>query len=507
MRSRNFLATALALAAVGSTAWMMGVRGPTEQIVHAEVAKAPAKPVDTTHANALSDAFQQAAAIVRPSVVSISATQKAKIIPSRGELRGNVPLDQLPPEFRRFFGDKLPDFGQQFGGPQQMPQRSGMGTGVIISSQGHVLTNNHVVQDADELKVTLHDGRSFTAKVVGGDAKTDVAVLKFEGKDLVPAQLADSDEAKIGQWVIAVGTPFGLEQTVTAGIISATGRDNVGITDYENFIQTDAAINPGNSGGPLVDLNGRVIGINTAIASRTGGYMGIGFAIPVNMARQIKDSLLKDGHVTRGWLGAAIQNLTPELAESFNFKGTDGVLIGDALKDGPAAKAGLKSGDIVVEVGGKEVHNAQQLRSHVATVAPKTTVDVAFFRDGKRQTAKVTIGLMDNKVAGGNTTTTPEPQSSEKLGLKLETLTPELSGKLNLAGDLKGAVITGIEPTGLAAGLGLRTGDVIVAVSGKRIDSATDFTKWATDEALAKGLRLQVVREGVSHYVMVKVEK
>jgi len=495
----------MALAAVGSTAWMMGVRGPTEQVLHAEVAKAPIKPADTTHANALSDAFQQAAAIVRPSVVSISATQKAKMIPSRGELRGNVPLDQLPPEFRRFFGDKLPEFGQQFGGPQQMPQRSGTGTGVIISSEGHVLTNNHVVQDADELKVTLHDGRSFTASVVGGDAKTDVAVLKFEGKNLVPAQLADSEEAKIGQWVIAVGTPFGLEQTVTAGIISATGRDNVGITDYENFIQTDAAINPGNSGGPLVDLHGRVIGINTAIASRTGGYMGIGFAIPINMARQIKDSLLKDGHVTRGWLGAAIQNLTPEMADSFNFKGTDGVLIGDALKDGPAANAGLNSGDIVVEIGGKAVHNAQQLRSQVASIAPKTEVDVVYFRDGKRQTAKVTVGLMDNKVASVGTQA--DVKSDEKLGLKLETLTPDLAGKLNLAGDLKGAVITEVEPTGLAAGLGLRTGDVIVSVSGKSVDSAADFSKFATDEALAKGLRLQVIREGVSHYVMVKVEK
>ena len=504
-RNRSFLSAALVLTAVGTTAVTMGLRGPVEPSLLADPPKQASKPVDIGPANALSEAFQQAAATVRPSVVSISATQKAKMIPSRGDVQGKIPLDRLPPEFRRFFGDKAPEFGQQFGGPQRTPERSGLGTGVIITSQGHVLTNNHVVQDADELKVTLHDGRSFVGKVVGTDAKTDVAVIKIEGTNLVPANLADSDNVKIGQWAIAVGTPFGLEQTVTAGIISATGRDNVGITDYENFIQTDAAINPGNSGGPLVDLQGRVIGINTAIASRTGGYMGIGFAIPINMARDIKDSLLKDGHVTRGWLGAAIQNLTPEMAESFNFKGTDGVLVGDALKDGPAAKGGLKSGDIVVEINGKAVHSAQQLRSTVASIAPKTTVSVAYFRDGKRQTTDVTIGLMDTKVAKGETQGEEKPH--EKLGMTLETVTPETAAKLNLASDTKGVAVTAVEPESLAAKVGLRPGDVIVSAGGKSVDSASAFNDTVSDKALAKGLRLQVLREGVSHFVIVRAEK
>ena len=262
---------------------------------------------------------------------------------------------------------------------------------MIVTSDGFILTNNHVVRGADEVTVTLMDNRDFRAKIVGTDAKTDLAVLKIEAKDLTPARIGNSDNMKVGEWVLAVGCPFGLEQTVTAGIISARGRV-MGIIEggYEDFLQTDAAINPGNSGGPLVNLQGEVIGINSAIESRNGGNMGIGFAIPTNLARSVMDALIKDGKVVRGWLGASIQPLDEGLAESFGYKSNQGVLIGSVLPNSPAEKAGLKDGDIVSELNGRQVDTVTQLRNGIAALAPKSKADLMVHRNGKAQHMQIT---------------------------------------------------------------------------------------------------------------------
>ena len=285
---------------------------------------------------------------VAPGVVRVEVTTKGR---SMSLPEGFGPGEDF---LRRFFG-------QQFGNPSpngrqfQTPKQHGLGSGVIVTKDGYIITNNHVVENAEELKVALQDGREFSAKVVGTDAKADVAVIKIDAKDLPVVPMADSDKVEVGDIVLAVGNPFGVGQTVTTGIVSATGRGDLGIEDYEDFIQTDAAINPGNSGGALVDVDGRLIGINTAIYSRSGGNQGIGFAIPSDLAHNVMQSLMKDGHVTRGYLGVRPQDVTPILAREFNLRDTTGALLGEVVERGPAAKAGLKEGDVVVEFNGKKI--------------------------------------------------------------------------------------------------------------------------------------------------------
>ena len=269
--------------------------------------------------------------------------------------------------------------------------RKGLGSGVIVTKDGYILTNNHVVDNADEVKVTLQDGREFTAKVIGRDPKSDVAVIKIDANGLPVVPMADSDKVEVGDIVLAIGNPFGVGQTVTTGIVSATGRGNLGIEDYEDFIQTDAAINPGNSGGALVDTEGRLIGINTAIFSRTGGNMGIGFAIPSDLARSVMDSLIQYGHVTRGYLGVMIQDLTPALAKEFKLKDSTGALVGDVVPKGPADKAGFKDGDVVLEYNGKKVPDSRRLRLAVGDTKPGTTVPVKILREGASKTLEVTV--------------------------------------------------------------------------------------------------------------------
>src|SRR5208282_3939411 len=291
---------------------------------------------------------------VTPGVVKVVVTTKSSTVSAPQWFGFNDPF------WRRFFGDQ---FGRQMpNGQFNTPRQHGLGSGVIVTKDGYILTNNHVVEHADEVKVTLQDGREFTAKVVGRDPKSDVAVIKIDAKDLPALPMADSDKVQVGDIVLAVGNPFGVGQTVTTGIVSATGRGNLGIEDYEDFIQTDAAINPGNSGGALVDVEGRLIGINTAIYSRSGGNMGIGFAIPSDLARNVMDSLIQYGHVTRGYLGVMIQDVTPALAKEFKLKDTTGALIGDVVPKGPADKAGLKEGDVVLDYDGKKVTDSRHLK-------------------------------------------------------------------------------------------------------------------------------------------------
>ncbi len=454
------------------------------------------KVIDTEalrHATDLSNAFRNASDAIRPSVVSITSEKQLQV----GQ---QLVQPVLPDQFRRFFGD---DFGRFFStpSPNQKSIQQGYGSGVIVSRDGYVLTNNHVVAGADRVIVKTHDNVEHQAKVVGTDPKTDVAVVKIDASDLPAARLADSDEARVGDWMLAVGGPFGLENTVTAGIISATGRDAVGITDYENFLQTDAAINPGNSGGPLVNLRGEVVGINTAIASRSGASAGIGFAIPSNLAKSVMDDLIPDGRIERGFLGAAIQDLTKELAKSFGYDGRDGVLVSDLSKGGPAEKAGLKSGDIIIHFNGRTMNHARQLRNTVAETHPDSTVNVEIFREGKRQTVPVKIGLLDDKVA----VSTDQTQStSNDLGLSVQTLTPELARQLGYTETQKGVVVREVTTGGLAARAGLQPEQVIVSINNREVTDARSFRDVLGEQELTRGLRLQVLDGAHRRFVFLK---
>lgn len=337
----------------------------------------------------LSGAIAEVAEAARPAVVNISTTSTVTV---EQNPFGNMFND---PFFRRFFGDQF-DHGHK-----RKYKSSALGSGVIVTGDGYILTNNHVVKGADEIKVTLFDKREFKGKVVGTDPRTDLAVIKIKAKDLPTLRLGESGKLKTGDVVLAIGNPFGLNQTITMGIVSAVGRSNIGLADLEDFIQTDAAINPGNSGGALVNSSGELVGINTAIFSTSGGYMGIGFAIPTDMARSVMDSIIKSGKVVRGWLGVSIQDLTPDLAASLDIKETSGALISGVEKDSPADKAGLKRGDLITGVNGKKVADSTSLRNMISAAAPGTKVSVAIIRDGKKQAKTVTLGeYNESKTAG-----------------------------------------------------------------------------------------------------------
>ncbi len=449
----------------------------------------------------LSTAFEHVAEVIRPSIVSVTSLQK---IPARsGPLPPPIfesPFDDL---LRRFFGEiprPMPP-GRQ--GRQHELFRRGLGTGVIVSEDGYILTNNHVVRDADKVTVQLSDKRVFTAKVVGTDPKTDVAVLKIDATGLHPAKLGDSDKVRVGQWVVAAGNPFGLTATITAGIISAKGRSNVAAAEYEDFIQTDAAINPGNSGGPLVNLRGEVIGINTAIVTRSGGYMGIGFAIPINMARTVMQDIIKEGRVVRGYLGVVIQDLTPELAESFGFKGTEGALVSQVMKDTPADEAGLRPGDIITRFGDKRIHNMQELRIAASTTHPGTKVEVEFYRDGKKHTTTIEVGELTEEVAAAAGGRAAE-HTAEALGLTVRTLTPELARQYDIDRD-QGVVVTQVEPGSPAENAGLRPGDVIVSVQGRDVRTIRDFREIMRRANLKRGVRMIVETRGMQRFVFIRI--
>jgi len=461
-----------------------------------EVGQARASQQQLSTATDLSQAFQHVAKSVKPSVVSIRSVRRMAV--RQPQMRPFGP--QVPDEFRGFFDDEMFERFFEDRLPDREFERRGMGSGVVISADGYIVTNNHVVGQADEVKVTLSDGREFTAEIVGTDRSTDLAVLKIDADNLQPATLGSSDELEVGEWVLAMGSPFGLEQTVTAGIISAKSRANMGITDYEDFIQTDAAINPGNSGGPLVNLRGEVVGINTAIASRSGGYMGVGFAIPSDMTRAIVDSLITEGSVTRGWLGAMIQDLDDDLARSFGYDATDGVLIGDVMPDSPAQQAGLQSGDIVTSFDGQPVTSANQLRNLVAQAKPGEEVQASVFRDGEELSVTVTIAKRDDQTlqaAIGD-------RSTSGLGMTVQTLTNQQARELGLPGEAAGVVVTEVEPGSLAHRAMIRPQDVIVSVGGREVRTAREFREAVADLDLQQGIRLQVFRDGFRRFVYLR---
>lgn len=445
----------------------------------------------------LSGAFERVADTVRPAVVNISSIKK--IQPTQRYQR--MPDLQFHGPFREFFGD---DFFDRFFFPRD-PQRGyvqqGLGTGVIIDEDGYILTNNHVIDGADEITVKLHDGRTYKAEVEGTDDKTDLALIKIKARNLASVPLGDSDEIKIGQWVVAVGNPFGLTQTVTAGIISAKGRTNLGIVEYEDFIQTDAAINPGNSGGPLVNLKGEVIGINAAIFSKSGGYMGIGFAIPINMVKSVIESLKDNGYVVRGWLGVVIQDLDESLAESFGYQGCTGALVSQVTADSPAAKAGLQAGDIIIKYGGKDIANSHQLRSAVSATMPGSRVAVELIREGRHKTVSVEIGKLDTETEGGQ-----KQKEVPEIGLSVRTLTRELAREIGVEG-VQGVLVTDVDPLSPAGAAGIKVNDVILDVYGKPVSNADEFWQQLRKHDIEKGVRLTVQTGSYRRFVLLKASR
>jgi serine protease Do len=445
-------------------------------------------------------AFASVAKKVSPAVVFIRVEKEVS-----AQQMPQFPAPFGDDFFRRFFGQPLPKGHPRPFQPAPKRRQMGQGSGFIVTSDGYLLTNNHVVADADKVTVTLVDGRKFTAKIVGTDPRSDVAVIKIDAKNLPVLPLGDSDKLQVGEWVIAVGNPFGLSHTITAGIVSAKGRSSVGISDYENFIQTDAAINPGNSGGPLVNLDGQAVGMNTAIFSRSGGYMGIGFAIPINMIKVIFDQLVKTGHVTRGYLGIMIQDLTPELAKSFDLKDNQGVLVAQVTKDSPAEKAGLKQGDVIIEFAGQPVKKIGPFRNRVALKAPGSKQTIVVLRDGKRKELAVTIGKLPDKGGSKTAKSGPAAEKLEKLGLTVQKLTPELAKQFGYKGR-SGVLVSEVQPDSPAANAGIRRGVLIEEINRQPVKSVDEFERIVA-KAHKNGTILLLVREGeYSHYVALSLD-
>jgi serine protease Do len=399
--------------------------------------------------------------------------------------------------FREFFGE---EFLERFFGEQPQRERNSLGSGVIVDRRGYILTNNHVIERADEIEVRLSDKRKFKAKVVGKDPKTDLAVIKVDATESLPVvKLGDSGKIRIAEWVMAIGNPFGLDQTVTVGVVSAVGRSDVGITTYEDFIQTDASINPGNSGGPLVNMSGEVVGINTAIVA-TG--QGIGFAIPINMAREITDRLIAQGRVVRGWLGIGIQELTEELAAQFGVKADEGVLVGNVMKDSPAEKGGLKTGDIVQEFNNTKITSVRQLQREVAQGSVNAPAKVKVLREKQPMTLTVVLGEQPTETAAAPAEAPGPAETAERFGFTVQDLTPELREQLKAPAGI-GVVVSGVDDGGPAAKAGLRAGDVIAEVNRERVRHAADFARLVAQTRKGSNLLLLVQRDGNSRFVVV----
>ncbi len=433
--------------------------------------------------------FAQVLKPALPAVVNISSSRVVKA--------PNEPLFN-DPFFGRFFGDQSPQ-------PPREQRMRGLGSGVIVSRDGYILTNNHVVEQATEIKVVLADKREFRGKVVGTDPKTDVAVVKIPATDLPTLVLSDSSKAQVGDFALAIGDPFGLGETATLGIVSATGRGNLDIEDYEDFIQTDAAINPGNSGGALINAHSELIGINTAIlAGASGGNQGIGFAVPVNMARYVMEQILKHGKVVRGYLGVVIQEVTPDLAKAFKVPPGKGALVGDVSPNGPAAKAGLKKGDVIVELNGKPIDGPNQLKLQIASMAPGSVAHLKILRDGQPQDVTVTLGELPEKNAesapGGGSA-----ENSPLRGVQVDEITARVARELGLPATTKGVVVTDIDPGSPAADAGLRPGDVIQEINRQPITSVSEYQR-IVRQAGKQSLVLLVNRHGNTAFVAVPAD-
>ncbi|NES10817.1 DegQ family serine endoprotease [Pseudomonas laurentiana] len=453
--------------------------------------------VVTAQAEALPD-FTTLVEQASPAVVNISTRQK---MPDRQLAGGQMPdLEGLPPMFRDFFERNMPQGPRSPRGDRQREAQS-LGSGFIISSDGYVLTNNHVVADADEIMVRLSDRSEFQAKVVGTDPRTDVALLKIDGKNLPTVKLGDSEKLKVGEWVLAIGSPFGFDHSVTKGIVSAKGRTLPNDT-YVPFIQTDVAINPGNSGGPLFNMNGEVVGINSQIFTRSGGFMGLSFAIPIDVALDVSNQLKKDGKVSRGWLGVVIQEVNKDLAESFGLDKPAGALVAQVLEDGPAAKGGLQVGDVILSLNGQPIIMSADLPHLVGGLKEGAKASLEVVRDGKRRNLDVTIGALPDDdqevVASANGGV---ERSSNRLGVSVADLNAEQKKAL----DLKGGVVIKEVQDGPAAMIGLRPGDVITHLNNQAIMSAKSFTEIAKELPKNRSVSMRVLRQGRASFITFKL--
>jgi serine protease Do len=401
------------------------------------------------------------------------------------------PYDNFGDDFlRRFFG--TPPRGQQ----KPAPQLS-QGSGFLVTSDGYIMTNAHVIAGSDKISVILHDGREIDAVLIGSDPHTDVAVIKIEGKDYPFVEFGNSDDMDIGEWVIAIGSPFQLQASLTVGVISAKGRQNLRITDLEDFIQTDAAINPGNSGGPLLNLYSQVIGINTAIVSRSGGYMGIGFAIPSNMAKNIMTQIIDKGAVTRGFLGVSLQPVDKDIAEAFNLEKVEGALVSEVVKDSPADKGGLKQGDIILEYNNTPIKSLGGFRNDISLMEPGSTVTMKVNRKGQIMTVKIQLGkASDARSASG---------ISQQIGFEVSNLTPDIAKQLGYDASVKGVVITKIKPGSAAALAGMRPGFVIKEINDQQINNVDEFNKVLDELGTKKTIKLLVKQGNADRYYSIKL--
>ncbi len=524
---RTKLASGLGLWLVAAT--LLGLVGSlvAANLPEAGVDKEPIeRDVAVSSARALSQAFRNAASDVLPSVVAIrTMPQVAARMQAKPQADGNeapeLPLPELrgtpfgelfrdQPELRRFF-EQMPRQGPRgpgFGMPG--PRGGGLGSGVIIDEDGIILTNNHVVAGAAKVTVQLPDGREVEAAEIHRDPRTDLAVVRIEGAGSLPAaRLGDSDQAAVGDWVLALGEPFGLEGTVTAGIISAKGR-GLGIAERENFIQTDAAINPGNSGGPLVNLDGQVVGINTAISSRSGGNQGVGFAVPINLAKWVAEQLIEEGKVRRAYLGVVIQPVTHELAEHLGVKARQGVLITDVMDNTPGARAGLKPGDIVLEFAGRKVTKPLELQGVVERVAIGSEQPLVVLRDGQRKQLTVSVdeqpadfGRTSSRPGDRGNEAKPEPSRFDTLGFQVENLTDEVAEHLGLTGH-EGVVITEVEPGSPAATAGLTAGALITHVDREPVTNVDELREAVEEATAERGVLLRVRDRRGARFMVLK---
>jgi serine protease Do len=433
---------------------------------------------------------------VTPAVVTVHVEKRAAMVPT--EMPG-IPDDF----FGQFFGrDGSGQRGPQTPRQQRAPRQSGLGSGVIITPDGYILTNNHVIEGTDTVRVELNDNRSFDAKVVGADPATDVAVIKIDGRNLPTMPIGDSNRVRVGDVVLAIGKPLGVGQTVTMGIISAKGRaTGVGDGSYEDFLQTDAPINQGNSGGALVNLNGELVGINSQILTPTGGNIGLGFAIPANMARAVMDQLKAHGVVTRGKLGVTVQGLTADIAESMKLADSHGALVSGVEPGSAAARAGLQRGDVITSLDGEKVNDSNALRNHIAAMAPGATVTIGVLRDGRSETLHATLGQLDAKRARASAD--EGPSGSGKFGMQVEPLTPDTARELGVSDRKGGVVVADVDPDGAAAASGLKAGDVISQVNGRAVKTPEEL-KSALDVTSDRPALLLVTREKADIFVALR---
>jgi serine protease Do len=465
----------------------------------------PDKKADIETLRSTGEVFADIAAKVSPAVVFVSVEQEytQKI----SDMRYFDPFEQFQNDefFQRFFG---PQFRQRQQQQQQQPRerkqiRRGQGSGFIVSTDGYILTNNHVVRDASKITVKMSDEKELQARVIGTDPATDIAVIKVDANDLPAVELGDSDTLKVGQWVLAIGNPFGLSHTVTAGIVSAKGRSGLRFADaeleYQDFIQTDAAINFGNSGGPLINIDGKVVGINSAIYSQSGGYIGIGFAIPVNMAKYIYEQLLAEGKVTRGYIGVYGEDVSDEMAEMLGAKGHKGVVVNNIVEGSPAEKAQLQTGDIIIKKDGKKIENWDSFRNEVARIPPGEKIKLTVIRDGKEKDIEIELAAREPQTASADV----KDESAEKLGITVQDLTPEIVKQFGYKDEQSGVIVTDVEADSPLAEAGIVSGTLIMEVNRQKVKDADEF--WKLIQKAGDSILLYVQQGEYLRYIVIKL--